>query len=108
MQTELTKFRVRNGKTQKVDEWLLLINEYKDSVCLAVEYDVMQVRWISREIVNDGEYLYWYYEEPAEAMKVHQSDQWVIQTHLDYWDECIDTNYIAVDYATDFKFLLRK
>ena len=60
MNIELTRVKVKNGKSSKVDEWLELLNKEMDKVLLTLEAEKMYVETIFREFTESGEFLYWY------------------------------------------------
>lgn len=37
MNIELTRFRVKSGKSQQVDEWMAFLNKHMDEVLLTLE-----------------------------------------------------------------------
>ena len=43
MNIELTRVKVKNGKSSKVDEWLELLNKEMDKVLLTLEAEKMYV-----------------------------------------------------------------
>lgn len=57
---ELTRFRVKEGKSQKVDEWLAFLNDHMEDSLLTLEGEKMYVETNFREILDGREYLYWY------------------------------------------------
>ena len=60
MITELTRYRVKKGKSEKVDEWLAFLNEHMEDVLVTLEGEKMYIETIFRETLNGEEYLYWY------------------------------------------------
>lgn len=49
LNVELTRFRVKKGKTEKVDEWLKFLNENMKDVLITLEGEKMFVETIFRE-----------------------------------------------------------
>ncbi|MDQ0160357.1 DUF6176 family protein [Alkalibacillus salilacus] len=94
---ELTKFKVKNGKSKKVDEWLTFLNEHMESVLLTLEDEKMFVETIFREKDGDQEYLYWYSIQDSDGQSVEDSNHWVDKKHLEYWNECIDQASKPID-----------
>ncbi len=55
MRVELTKYRVKEGKSKLVDEWIEYMHNHMDDVLMNLEGEKMFVETIFRE-VNDVEY----------------------------------------------------
>lgn len=60
MNVELTRYRVIDGKSAVVDEWLTFLNENMEDVLVTLEGEKMYVETIFREVLDGHEYLYWY------------------------------------------------
>lgn len=60
LSVELSRFRVKEGKTAKVDEWMAFLNNHMKDTLLTLENEKMYVETIFREILDGREYLYWY------------------------------------------------
>ncbi|SOC45055.1 DUF6176 family protein [Ureibacillus acetophenoni] len=101
MNIECTRFRVKPGKTEKVDEWLAFLNEHMEEVLVTLEGEKMYVETIFREFLNNEEYLYWYSVQGTGGIEVEESQHWIDKKHLEYWDECIDETYRPVDLKTE-------
>ena len=92
MNIELSRFRVKDGKSTVVDEWLKFLNDNMDDVLLTLDGEKMYVETIFREKAFDGEYLYWYSIQGEGGQDVMESESWIDKKHLEYWDECIDND----------------
>lgn len=57
LQTELTRFKVKVGKTAIVDEWMSFLNEHMEETLLTLENEKMFVETIFREQLNGDEFL---------------------------------------------------
>lgn len=101
MNVELTRFKVKEGKTEKVDEWLKFLNENMKDVLVTLEGEKMYVETIFRETLNDTEYLYWYSVQGENGQDVEKSEHWIDKKYLEYWDECIDSAFRPVDLTTE-------
>ncbi|MET3576580.1 DUF6176 family protein [Bhargavaea ullalensis] len=101
MNVELTRFRVKPGKSAVVDEWLRFLNEHMSDVLVTLEGEKMWVETIFREQLNGEEYLYWYSVQGEGGLEVEQSGHWIDKKHLEYWDECIDPDFRPVDLKTE-------
>jgi len=96
MNVECTRFRVKQGKTEKVDEWIAFLE-----VLVTLEGEKMFVETIFREFLNDEEYLYWYSVQGSGGIEVEKSQHWIDKKYLEYWNECIDQTYKPVDLHTE-------
>ncbi|MGB4610147.1 MAG: DUF6176 family protein [Saccharofermentanales bacterium] len=105
MNIELSRFRVRDGKSDIVDKWLSFLNENMEDVLLTLDGEKMYVETIFREKSEDADYLYWYSIQGEDGIRVDQSDSWIDKKHLEYWDECIDENY-QVDLSMQVSMIL--
>lgn len=101
MNVELTRFRVKEGKSERVDEWLKILNENMNDVLITLEGEKMYVETIFREHLNGDEYLYWYSVQGHGGQDVQESDHWIDKKHLEYWKECIDETFNPVDLKTE-------
>lgn len=101
MNIECTRFRVKQGKTEKVNEWLAFLNTHMEDVLVTLEGEKMYVETIFREFLKGEEYLYWYSIQGSGGVEVEESEHWIDKKHLEYWDECIDETYRPVDLQTE-------
>ncbi len=108
MNIELTRFKVKEGKTEVVDQWLKFLNENMKDVLVTLEGERMYVETIFRETLNGDEYLYWYSVQGEGGQDVDESEHWIDIKHLQYWDECIDTNFKPVDLTTEVVMIPEK
>ena len=101
MNIELTRFRVKQGKSERVDEWLQFLNDHMNDVLLTLESEKMYVETIFREHLNGDEYLYWYSVQGEDGQDVEQSEHWIDEKHLAFWSECIDETFPGMDLTTE-------
>ncbi|AMM91664.1 DUF6176 family protein [Peribacillus simplex] len=101
MDVELTRFRIKEGKSERVDEWLKFLNENMNDVLITLEAEKMYVETIFRERLNGDEFLYWYSVQGQGGQEVQESDHWIDKKHLEYWKECIDETFRPVDLKTE-------
>ncbi|HEP1823438.1 TPA: hypothetical protein VB895_000918 [Streptococcus suis] len=94
---ELSRFRVKEGKTVQVDEWMAFLNEHMEDTLLTLEGEKMYVETIFREVLDGHEYLYWYSVQAEGGNEVEDSESYIDKKHLEYWEECIDPSYDMVD-----------
>lgn len=108
MNVELTRFKVKEGKTKKVDDWLKFLNENMKDVLVTLEDEKMYVETILRETLNGAEYLYWYSVQGENGQEVEESEHWIDKKHLEYWDECIDPTFKPVDLTVEVVMIPEK
>ncbi len=101
MNVELTRFRVRKGKSKKVNEWMKFLNKHIDDVLITLEGEKMYVETIFREKLEGHEYLYWYSIQGQGGVEVEESEHYIDKKHLEYWKECIDNEFKAKDLEVE-------
>ncbi len=97
MKVELTRFKVKKGKSKKVDEWMRMLKENMPAVLKSLQDEKMYIETIFREFNGKAEYLYWYSIQEEGGISVQESKRKVDKQHLEFWKECIDkkdTNYV--------------
>ncbi len=105
MHVELTRFKVKAGKSSFVDEWMAFLNANMRDVLLTLEDERMYIETIFRETIDGQEFLYWYSVQGDGGQDVEASAHWVDKVHLKYWKECIDPTYQPVNLATEVVML---
>ncbi len=100
LNVELSRFRVKEGKENKVDEWLEFLNNNMEDTLLTLENEKMFIESIHREIIDGYHYLYWYSVQGEGGSDVHESESYIDIKHLEYWQECIDNTYLNNDIPT--------
>lgn len=104
MKAELTKFKVKEGKSEVVDEWIEYMRDNMDDVLLNLEGEKMYVETIFREVFMDVEYLYWYSIQGDEnGGKINNTH--LDEKHLEYMDECIDKTFRPADMQAEVVML---
>lgn len=93
LSVELSRFRVKEGKTATVDEWMAFLNEHMEDTLLTLEGEKMYVETIFRETCDGIEYLYWYSIQGQGGIEVEDSESYIDKKHMEYWEECIDAAY---------------
>jgi len=101
MNIELTRFKVKKGKSERVDEWLTFLNENMKDVLVTLEGEKMYIETIFREHLNGDEYLYWYSVQGIGGQEVQNSNHWIDKKHIEYWEECIDETFKPIDLKTE-------
>lgn len=93
MKVELTRFRVKKGKSARVNEWLELLNRKMSEVLLTLIDEKMYVETIFREKNNEEEFLYWYSVQGEGGTHVTESKHEIDRLHIDFSKECLDLDY---------------
>jgi hypothetical protein len=89
---ELTRFKVKKGKSKVVDEWLSFLNDNMNETLLTLEAEKMYVETIFREVLNGDEYLYWYSVQGVGGQEVEDSESFIDKKHLEYWKNVLIKN----------------
>lgn len=97
LNVELSRFRVKEGKSAVVDEWMNFLNEHLEDTLLTLEGEKMYVETIFRETLNGDEFLYWYSIQAEGGIEVEDSESYIDKKHLEYWAECIDPSFEMID-----------
>lgn len=108
MNVELTRFKVKDGKSEKVDEWMRFLNDNLKDVLVTLEGERMYVETIFREKMGGNEYLYWYSVQGEGGQNILDSEHWIDKKHLEYWAECIDDRLSPVDLSTEVVMIQEK
>jgi len=93
MRVELSRFQVKQGKSERVDEWLKILNINVDKVLQTLEREQMKLEVIFREIIDDQEYLYWFSVQDDKGENLSTSPFEVDQKHIEFHSECIEHDY---------------
>lgn len=101
MNVELTRFKVKDGMSDVVNEWLQFLNENMQERLLTLEKEKMYVETIFREVLNGDEFLYWFSVQGEDGQNVDESTHWIDKKHLEYWEKCIDDEVIPVDLTPE-------
>lgn len=93
MKVELSRFRIKNNKYARVDEWLKKLNDNMGELLQTLDREQMRFEVIFREIIDGEEYLYWFSVQDESGEPVETSPFEIDRQHLEFFDECIDTSY---------------
>ena len=93
MRVELSRYRVKPGKSARVDDWLAMLNANMDEVKQTLVREEMKVEVIFREISGDDEFLYWFTIQGEAGEEVNTSPFEVDRQHIAFFEECIDHAY---------------
>ena len=101
MQVELTRFRVKKGKEELVDQWMEFLNEHMSDVLLTLDGEKMFVETIMRDTMGVHDYLYWYSIQADDGGSSSETEQCIDKKHLDYFQRCIDVTYRPKNLKTE-------
>ena len=101
MNVECTRFKVKKGKSDLVDEWMNFLNANMDELVETLEDEKIFVETIFRETIEGEEYLYWYSVQGQGGLEITENEHWIAKKHLEFWQECIDATYQFVDLKTE-------
>ncbi len=93
MKVELSRFRVKPGKSARVDEWLEMLNENMAEVLQTLEREQMKFEVIFREMIDGEEYLYWFSVQGESGQPMGTSPFEIDQKHIEFQKECLDAAY---------------
>jgi Family of unknown function (DUF6176) len=93
MYVELSRFRVKPGKSARVDEWMKILNANMGEIQQALDREQMKLEVIFREMIGGEEYLYWFSVQSESGEALQTSPFAVDQKHMAFHAECIDYDY---------------
>lgn len=93
MRVELTRFRVKPDKSDRVDAWMATLNARMDEVRATLEREQMLVEMIFRETIDGVEYLSWFSMQGESGEPVETSPHDLDRVHLEFWRDCIDPGF---------------
>ncbi len=93
MLVELSRFKVKPGKSARVDAWLQALNDRMPETLATLEREQMKFEVIFREMIGEEEYLTWVSVQGEEGAPVETSPHEIDRVHLAFWRECIDDDH---------------
>ena len=106
---ELTRFRIKKGKELRAQEWMDFLNKHHQDTVATMAGEKMYIETVFKEESSDGyTYFYWYSIQGEGGSAVEDSESYIDQKHLEYWEECIDTAYRPVDMKVMEKLVAPK
>ena len=90
MKVELTRLRIKEGKSARVDEWLKMINGRVDEALETLDREGMRLEIIFREIIGENDYLCWFTVQDETGEPIETSPFDLDRDHIAFGDECID------------------
>jgi hypothetical protein len=95
MRIELDRFRVLPGKSERVDQWMTMLNSRFDECLATFAREHMYIEIVFREHADDEDYLYWFSIRGEGGATVETSEHALDKDHLAFWRECIDPVYVG-------------
>lgn len=105
---ELSRFKVKQGKMEAVEQWMAFLNEHMDHVLLTLNDEKMFVETIFKEEKDGEAYLYWYSVQREGGIELENSSHEVDKKHMEFWNDCIDSIYNPVDIETKVVMIQEK
>jgi hypothetical protein len=93
MKVELTKLRIKPGKSSRVDEWLKMINERIDEAVATLDREGMKLEVIFRELIGEHEYLNWFTIQDETGEPIETSPFDLDRESREFGEECIDHDH---------------
>ncbi len=90
MQIELTRFKIKEGKLDRVKEWMNLLKNNLPLVLETFTDEKMYVEAIFSDSEGGSNYLYWFSIQGEGGTAVQTSEYEIDKKHLKYFEECIE------------------
>ena len=105
MKAELTRFRITEGKSARVDEWFATLNARRAECIETLEREKMYVETIFREKIGDEEFVYWFSLEGEGGESMLTSPFEIDRIHREFAEECLDRSVPRTDMAAQILLL---
>lgn len=108
LNTELTRLKIKEGKNQKVEEWMDMLRDNLPATLATLEGEKMYVEAIFSDF-EEG-FMYWFSVQGEGGIDVHDSDHDVDKKHIEFAHECIDDKHpnFKKDMKLELSMLLPK
>ncbi len=97
MKIELSRIRIKDGMSGRVDEWFATLNARKAECIETLGREKMYVETIFREKIGEEEFLYWFSIQGENAESIETSPFPIDAIHKAFGDECVDRTRPRVD-----------
>ena len=101
MKVELTRLRVKDGMSSRVDEWFATLNARRAECVETLAREKMYVETIFRENVNGEEYLYWFSIQGEGGETIDTSPFPIDAIHREFGEACIDRSHPCTDWDAE-------
>jgi Family of unknown function (DUF6176) len=92
MKVELSRYRVKEAKSSRVDEWLQMLNDHMAEALPMLDHEEMKLEVVFREVSGNDEYLYWFSVQGDSGTSAN-NDYEHGRKHVAFGEECIDHAY---------------
>jgi len=99
MKVSLSRVRIKKGKSERVDEWMKVLNDRMKEVLLTLKDEKMYVETIFREKIGEDDFLYWYTIQGEGGTHVTESKHEIDLLHIEFKKECLDFDYPRNDLS---------
>jgi hypothetical protein len=101
MKVQLTRLRVKDGMSSRVDEWFASLNARRAECIETLEREKMYVETIFREKVNGEEFLYWFSIQGEGGEGIETSPFPIDAIHREFGRECVDRSHPRTDWDAE-------
>jgi hypothetical protein len=101
----LKRFKVKDGKSAKVDEWMEFLRTHHDEVTATLNDEKIFLESIFREKRADDDYLYWFSVRVPGGIDVRDSKHTVDKRHLEFADECLGSDRQAEEMTCELTLM---
>lgn len=91
LNTELTRLKIKEGKEERVEEWMNMLRENLPAALATLEGEKMYVEAIFSDF-EEG-YMYWFSVQGDGGIDVHDSEHEIDKKHIEFAHECIDDKH---------------
>lgn len=92
MKVELSRYRVKDGKSDRVDEWMAMLNRRIDECIDSLEREKMKLEVIFRELLDGKEYVSWFSVQGEDSLPPDTSLP-IDEAHYAFADECLEVEH---------------
>jgi len=97
MKVELTRLRIKEGMSARVDEWFATLNARHEECVETLEREKMYVESIFREKIGEEEFLYWFSIQGEGGEPIATSPFPIDTIHRAFGAECVDRSHPRSD-----------
>ena len=105
MKIELSRIRIKDGKSARVDEWFATLNARKAECIETLESEKAYVEAIFREKIGGEEFIYWFIVQGENGEGLETSPFPIDAIHRAFAEECLDREHPRFDIDADVSLL---
>jgi len=102
---ELSRIRIKDGKSARVDEWFATLNARKSECIETLEREKAYIEAIFREKIGGAEFLYWFIVQGENGESLETSPFPIDAIHRAFAEECLDRSHPRFDWDADVALL---